>query len=498
MLFFRSTLLVLAAATVHALHDPVCVSIANTISTDSAVFFPDDVTGNYAKDLNHWASSSSQLSKCSVEPGNIEDVGIILNILHANTTPFAVKGGGHTSNPGFSSTTGVHISMTRFNQVTYDSATETATIGTGLVWDDVYEVLNPMGVNVVGGRVTNVGVAGFTLGGGYSWKTNQFGLTVDTVMAFELVQPNGTAVNVTQQSDPELFFGLKGGFNNFGILTSFTLKTHPQGQVWGGLINYAPTAIPQLNEATAKFQATNTDPKASLIMNYNFVTVTPLISLILFYDGPVPPAGLYDDFLAIIPVTKDVSTRDFIDVVKSAPSDATKGTRGIFNSVSVTNYTPSFIQAVVNESIFWGARMSILDTGLFLSYAIEPFLPTALNHSGVLPSAYPPFSSRSLGLLPSNIYFSWVADPAKLLDLGLSLLDFDAQFHDAARQSAAQLQKVALAEGSAIAGSQIYPNYAIFDTPLSGMYGDNVGRLQALRARVDPGGVMAAAGGWKF
>ena len=79
-----------------------------------------------------------------------------------------VKGGGHASNPGFSSTTGVHISMYRFSEVTYDAASQTAVIGAGLIWDDVYAALEPHGVNVVGGRVTGVGVAGFTLGGGVS------------------------------------------------------------------------------------------------------------------------------------------------------------------------------------------------------------------------------------------------------------------------------------------------------------------------------------------
>jgi len=69
-------------------------------------------------------------------------------------------------NPGFSSTTGVHISMYRFSQVVYNAASQTADIGAGLIWDDVYVALQPHGVNVVGGRVTGVGVAGFILGGG--------------------------------------------------------------------------------------------------------------------------------------------------------------------------------------------------------------------------------------------------------------------------------------------------------------------------------------------
>lgn len=120
--------------------------------------------------------------------------------------------------------------MSRFSEVTYDAKKQTVVVGAGLVWDDVYAALAPHGVTVVGARVSGVGVAGFALGGGqypslvwrlylfanimclcagYSWKTNQYGLTLDTIVAYELVKTNGQVVQVTAQSDPDLFFALR-------------------------------------------------------------------------------------------------------------------------------------------------------------------------------------------------------------------------------------------------------------------------------------------------
>jgi FAD/FMN-containing dehydrogenase len=93
-----------------------------------------------------------------------------LRIIDETRTPFAVKGGGHATNPGFSSTTGVQISMTRFNQVFVNEADSTVEVGAGLTWDSVYQALNGTGLNVVGGRVSGVGVAGFALGGG-EWSS---------------------------------------------------------------------------------------------------------------------------------------------------------------------------------------------------------------------------------------------------------------------------------------------------------------------------------------
>ncbi len=118
--------------------------------------------------------------------------------------------------------------MYRFNNVACDPESGTANVGTGLVWDDVYAALAPYNVSVLGARVSGVGVGGFVLGGGkstassarvvalmglvivgYSWKTNQYGLAVDSITQYELVKPDGSVVTVTEASDSELFFGLK-------------------------------------------------------------------------------------------------------------------------------------------------------------------------------------------------------------------------------------------------------------------------------------------------
>jgi len=468
-------------ATAILIPDPVCVHIAASVSQASDVYYPGDVL--YDKGIYHWASSSTQLANCVVEPGTAADVAVIIGIVGSTNTPFAVKGGGHASNPGFSSTTGVHISMYRFSTRNYNAASQTVEIGSGLIWDDVYAYLEPYNVNVVGGRVTGVGVAGFTLGGGYSWKTNQYGLTIDTVTAFELVKPNGTIVSVTQASDPSLFMALKGGFNNFGIVTKFTLRTFPQTQVWGGLITVAAPFIHQVAAATAAFSAGSTDPKAGIITTYNFLLGQPGISQLLFYDGPSPPPGLFDDFLSIPFVTQDVSTRSFLSLVLSSPANATSGTRGIFNTASILQYTPALLDVILNETIYWGTALS-LKSGTFISYDVEPFLPSIYSHNSAA-TAFPP--ARSLGFAPFNIYYAYTA----------SL--FDTDFYDAAKASAATVMNAAIAGGqSSLVGAPVYPNYAIFDTPLTNIYGSNLPALQALKASIDPTNIMGLAGGFRF
>ena len=125
-----------------------------------------------------------------------------------------------------------------------------------------------------------------------------------------------------------------------------------------------------------------------------------------------------------------------------------------------------------------------LKTGVFISYDVEPFLPSIYSHN-LETTAFPPV--RSLGLLPFNIYFAWLSDL------------FDTDFKDAARASAARVLNTAIAEGqSSIVGAPVYPNYAIYDTPLSQIYGSNLATLQSLKATIDPTNVMGLAGGFKF
>ncbi|KAK0184497.1 hypothetical protein F5146DRAFT_1074815 [Armillaria mellea] len=143
------TIACLLGLTGTALSFHTCQSIADKVSSATDVYYPG--SSSYIADNKHYATSSLQVSKCSVEPGSAEDVGIILGILGKTKMAFGIKGGGYATNPAFSSTIGVQIAMTRFNEVAYDPATQIAVIGAGNIWDDVYEILNAQGVNVVGG-----------------------------------------------------------------------------------------------------------------------------------------------------------------------------------------------------------------------------------------------------------------------------------------------------------------------------------------------------------
>ena len=135
--------------------------------------------------------------------------------------------------------------MTRFNDIVICNHSQTVEIGAGLTWTDVYSYLVPKDLNVIGGRLNGVGVAGLTLGGGewhtsfwfliveteaymrvtgYSWKSNEYGLTMDSVTKFHLVSPNGTEIEVTEANE-DLWFALKVCLNDGDGMSSLLTRT---------------------------------------------------------------------------------------------------------------------------------------------------------------------------------------------------------------------------------------------------------------------------------
>ncbi|KAK7446016.1 hypothetical protein VKT23_014639 [Stygiomarasmius scandens] len=103
-----------------------------------------------------------------------------------------IRGGGHAMQPGFSSTKGIHISMACFDKIQYDRKSTIVKVGAGCLWDQVYWKMAPYKRNIIGGASRDgVGVAGWLLGGGYSLKSNVYGLGIDNIERIEIVTPDG-------------------------------------------------------------------------------------------------------------------------------------------------------------------------------------------------------------------------------------------------------------------------------------------------------------------
>ncbi|RFU30534.1 hypothetical protein B7463_g5842, partial [Scytalidium lignicola] len=201
-----------------------------------------DVLGHYVYhqssrvNLAYFSVQQQELSpQCVIQPGSAEQVSQVLSIIKEQNCIFAIKSGGHGTVAGASNINGgIVIDLGRLNGIDIADDESTSLIGTGSRWKEVYRRLGERGLVTVGGRVSSVGVGGFTLGGGISFISRRYGWAVDNVRNYEVVLANGTITNANQKTHPDLYFALRGGGNNFGIVTRFDFETYPLGQMWAG------------------------------------------------------------------------------------------------------------------------------------------------------------------------------------------------------------------------------------------------------------------------
>ncbi|KAJ6021666.1 FAD-binding domain-containing protein [Penicillium herquei] len=195
-----------------------------------------------------WSKSAQLNPAVIIRPRSALEVSTALHTLINAGLKFAIRSGGHTQYPGANDIDGdgVTIDLGLLNWTRYDPTTETVEIGPGARWKQVYGALKEYGRVVAGGRDGNVGVGGLLLGGGKTFFTAQRGFACDDVVSFEVVVAQGdtgkggcSIVTASTEEHPDLYRALKGGSNNFGIVTNFTMRALICDSVWAGL-NFFP------------------------------------------------------------------------------------------------------------------------------------------------------------------------------------------------------------------------------------------------------------------
>ena len=190
----------------------------------------------YEEAIRIWNAMIERRPALVVRPGAPGDVAQCVRFAREGGLPLSVRGGGHNIAGTALCERGL-IDLSPQKEVRLDPATGRVRVQPGAAWADVDRETQPHGLVVPGGIVSTTGVAGFTLGGGFGWVSRRHGFAADNLVGAEIVTADGSVLQASAKENPDLFWAIRGGGGNFGIVTSFEFEARPHGpEVVAGLV----------------------------------------------------------------------------------------------------------------------------------------------------------------------------------------------------------------------------------------------------------------------
>ncbi|KAJ4357128.1 hypothetical protein N0V95_002785 [Ascochyta clinopodiicola] len=434
----------------------------------------------------YWSTQAASVEPyCVFKPVKALDVSTVVLLSRLTQCPFATKGGGHTGFPGASSIEGgITVSLERMNEIALSSDKKTAAIGPGNRWGAVYTKLAEQGLTVIGGRASDVGL-GLVLGGGVSHHSNIYGFACDNVASFEVVTASGIVLTVTPTQFSDLYWALRGGGNNFGVVTKFNLETVSQGLMWGGTrIHLQPDYTKLIDAFATMVESAASDPKAVQILSFAVTAGSPAAQIQLEYLEPVDeanPPAILKEYLSIPPVMASTLNRTLTSDTDMLNAQMPAGHRYSFwaGTFKLDRDFMTWMQARHQKDVG-----SLPDQG---SLTFQAFTVPALSQMSKK-------GGNALGLDPAD---------GPLFHVLLYMVWDDATKDQALNKAASDFMSASKQEAKnrGLYNKYIYMNYAgPYQNVIPGYGDDSLARLQKVAKKYDPSAVFQKLqpGGYKL
>ncbi|KAH8102177.1 hypothetical protein BXZ70DRAFT_1016565 [Cristinia sonorae] len=279
----------------------------------------------YEDAIFRWARNAIKKAKVVTFVKDAEDVSTALKFAQTAGLRVAIRGGGHNPAAASSSEDGLVIDLSRYlDKVTVDPTKKLAYVGGGALWKTVDEEGMKHGLATVGGTINHTGVGGFIVGGGYGFLTGMYGLTIDNLVEATVVIADGRILKASSTENPDLFYGIRGGGSNFGIVTEFVLQLHSHPRkIFAGLVVFTPDKLAALSAVLEKWWA-NVQPNEAI---YVFLGRAPpdghpvIITNLVYHGTEAEGRERHKAFFDVGPV---------VDHAKEIPYEALNGLQNDF------------------------------------------------------------------------------------------------------------------------------------------------------------------------
>jgi FAD/FMN-containing dehydrogenase len=268
-----------------------------------AVILPADPGYDHARAI--WNGAIDRCPACIVRCTGVADVVAAVGFARDQELLVAVRSGGHGVGGHAVCDGGLMIDLSPMKGIRVDPAGRTARAEAGVLWGELDRETQLHGLATVGGIVTHTGIAGLTLGGGIGWLMRKHGATVDNLVSVDLVTADGEVLTASEDESPDLFWGVRGGGGNFGIVTSFEYRLHPVGPiVLAGPIFYPLEDAPEVLRFYREFAATAPDE------------LTTIFELSVAQPLPFLPADMHGKPVVMVGACYAGPPQEGVDVVR--------------------------------------------------------------------------------------------------------------------------------------------------------------------------------------
>jgi FAD/FMN-containing dehydrogenase len=214
------------------------------------------------------------------------DVMTCVDFARANDMIVAVRGGGHNVAGNAVCDGGLVIDLSAMKSIRIDPVRRTARAEPGLTWGEFDRETQAFGLATTGGQVSTTGIAGVTLGGGWGWLARKYGLACDNLLSVDIVTADGKVRTASATENEDLFWGVRGGGGNFGVVTSFEYRLHEVGEVLGGVVAYPFAMAKEVFQRYRDFTQSAPDELAADAVAITMPDGTHVAGIAMCYCGP--------------------------------------------------------------------------------------------------------------------------------------------------------------------------------------------------------------------
>lgn len=396
-----------------------------------------------------WNGMVAKTPALVVQPTSSADVATIVDFARERGLLLSVRGGGHNIAGTSIAPGGVTIDMSRMRSVAVDADARTVDVGPGCTLGDVDEATQQLGLATVLGIVSETGVAGLTLGGGWGYLTRRFGWTVDNLEGVEIVTADGAIRTANPSEHDDLFWAIRGGSGNFGVVTRFTFRLHEVGpMVTGGLVAWSAE---RAEEVLAAYQEITASAPPELTVGAlvrlappaPFVPEEwhgrPVVAMIVCYTGDDPATALASIHQLGDPVANTLQTMPYVALQSMLNATEPNGPHRYWKTEFIPGLSDDFLETF---------RHGALNVTSPLSQSVLFHLGGALNERpddhGAVGNRDAHFITGFSGTWPPNVpadpHIQWVRESWETIrpySTGGNYINFQLEEDDATRLEAA-------------------------------------------------------------